>query len=58
MTMTARSLLSKLLVRATKKWPTDKSFNNHLADLYASYVNKYNFEFQRSACHYIFIRNC
>ncbi len=28
-TITARSLLSKLLVRATKKWPTDKSFNNH-----------------------------
>ncbi|HEH1218341.1 TPA: insulinase family protein [Staphylococcus aureus] len=38
-TITARSLLSKLLVRATKKWPTDKSFNNHLADLYGAYVN-------------------
>ncbi len=34
-----QSLLSKLLVRATKKWPTDKSFNNHLADLYGAYVN-------------------
>ncbi len=29
-TITAKSSLSKLLVRATKKWPTDKSFNNHL----------------------------
>ncbi len=38
-TITARSLLSKLLVRATKKWPLDKSFNNHLADLYGAYVN-------------------
>ena len=26
-TITARSLLSKVLVRATKKWPSDKPFN-------------------------------
>ncbi|MDR7648825.1 EF-P 5-aminopentanol modification-associated protein YfmF [Staphylococcus argenteus] len=38
-TITARSLLSKLLVRATKKWPTDKAFNNHLAELYGACVN-------------------
>ncbi|RZI06832.1 insulinase family protein, partial [Staphylococcus aureus] len=30
-TIKARSLLSNLLVRATKKWPTDKTFNNTLA---------------------------
>ena len=28
-TITARSLLSKVLVRATKKWPTDKSLINN-----------------------------
>ncbi|EHJ07729.1 EF-P 5-aminopentanol modification-associated protein YfmF [Staphylococcus simiae] len=38
-TITARSLLSKILVRATKLWPTDKLFNNHLAELYGAYVN-------------------
>lgn len=38
-TITARSLLSKILVRATKLWPTDKLFNNHLAKLYGAYVN-------------------
>ena len=40
-TMTKRSLLSKLLIRATKKWPTDKAFNQHLSSLYGAYINSY-----------------
>lgn len=38
-TITSRSLLSKLLVRATKRWPTDKAFSNYLSELYGAYVN-------------------
>ena len=38
-TMTERSLLSKMLVRATKKYPTDKAFNQHLSRLYGAYLN-------------------
>ncbi|WP_086427910.1 EF-P 5-aminopentanol modification-associated protein YfmF [Staphylococcus cornubiensis] len=40
-TMTQRSLLSKLLVRATQKYPTDKAFNQYLSELYGAYVNSY-----------------
>ncbi|KIR12029.1 insulinase family protein [Staphylococcus gallinarum] len=45
-TMTARSVLSKLLVRATKKWPTDKDFNRHLSNLYGAYVNSFVTKFK------------
>lgn len=45
-TMTARSILSKLLVRATKKWPTDKAFNRHLSELYGAYVNSFVSKFK------------
>lgn len=38
-TMTARALLSKMLVRATKQYPTDKDFNQHLSYLYGAYLN-------------------
>lgn len=38
-TMTERSLLSKILVRATQKYPTDKAFNQHLSHLYGAYLN-------------------
>ncbi|QDX50430.1 insulinase family protein [Staphylococcus pseudintermedius] len=40
-TMTQRSLLSKLLVRATQQFPTDKVFNQYLSELYGAYVNSY-----------------
>ncbi|EGQ1583848.1 insulinase family protein [Staphylococcus pseudintermedius] len=40
-TMTQRSLLSKLLVRATLQFPTDKVFNQYLSELYGAYVNSY-----------------
>lgn len=39
--MTQRSLLSKLLVRATLQFPTDKVFNQYLSELYGAYVNSY-----------------
>ncbi|AYU55091.1 insulinase family protein [Staphylococcus debuckii] len=45
-TMTSRSLLSKLLVRATKKWPTDKAFNRKLSELYGAYVNSFVTKFK------------
>ncbi|MDK9865237.1 MULTISPECIES: EF-P 5-aminopentanol modification-associated protein YfmF [Staphylococcus] len=45
-TMTARSLLSKVLVRATKQWPTDKAFNQHLSQLYGAYVNSFISKFK------------
>ncbi|MGV3243827.1 EF-P 5-aminopentanol modification-associated protein YfmF [Staphylococcus sp. 11261D007BR] len=38
-TMTKRSLLSKLLVRATQHYPTDKQFNQYLSKLYGAYLN-------------------
>ncbi|MBA8770880.1 EF-P 5-aminopentanol modification-associated protein YfmF [Staphylococcus coagulans] len=40
-TMTQRALLSKLLVRATQNYPTDKAFNQYLSELYGAYVNSY-----------------
>lgn len=40
-TMTERSLLSKMLIRATKQWPNDRTFNQHLSSLYGAYVNSY-----------------
>ncbi|UWF55904.1 insulinase family protein [Staphylococcus hyicus] len=40
-TMTERSLLSKMLIRATKRWPSDRTFNQHLSTLYGAYVNSY-----------------
>ncbi|PHK48993.1 EF-P 5-aminopentanol modification-associated protein YfmF [Staphylococcus edaphicus] len=45
-TMTARSILSKVLVRATKQWPTDKIFNRHLSHLYGAYVNSFVSKFK------------
>ncbi|MEC5300294.1 MULTISPECIES: EF-P 5-aminopentanol modification-associated protein YfmF [Staphylococcus] len=45
-TMTARSILSKLLVRATKQWPSDKDFNRHLSHLYGAYVNSFVSKFK------------
>ena len=45
-TITARSLLSKVLVRATKKWPTDKSFNKQLSELYGAYINSFVSKFK------------
>ncbi len=45
-TMTARSILSKVLVRATKQWPSDKDFNRHLSHLYGAYVNSFVSKFK------------
>ncbi|MGW7951984.1 EF-P 5-aminopentanol modification-associated protein YfmF [Staphylococcus xylosus] len=45
-TMTARSILSKILVRATKQWPSDKDFNRHLSHLYGAYVNSFVSKFK------------
>lgn len=45
-TTTARSILSKLLVRATKEWPTDKAFNRYLSQLYGAYVNSFVTKFK------------
>lgn len=45
-TMTARSILSKILVRATKQWPSDKEFNRHLSHLYGAYVNSFVSKFK------------
>ena len=45
-TITARSLLSKVLVRATKKWPTDKDFNKQLSELYGAYINSFVSKFK------------
>ena len=44
-TITARSLLSKVLVRATK-WLTDKSFNKQLSELYGAYINSFVSKFK------------
>ncbi|KAK56607.1 insulinase family protein [Staphylococcus lugdunensis] len=38
-TITQRSVLSKVLTRATQYFPTDKAFNQHLAGLYGAYIN-------------------
>ncbi|UEX89300.1 EF-P 5-aminopentanol modification-associated protein YfmF [Staphylococcus ratti] len=45
-TMTKRSLLSKMLIRATKKWPTDKAFSQHLSMLYGAHVHSYVSKFK------------
>ncbi len=45
-TMTARSILSKILVRAAKQWPSDKDFNRHLSHLYGAYVNSFVSKFK------------
>mgnify|MGYP002656188915 FL=1 len=45
-TMTARSILSKVLVRATKQWPSDKDFNRYLSHLYGAYVNSFVSKFK------------
>ncbi|MBI5974920.1 insulinase family protein [Staphylococcus sp. H16/1A] len=45
-TMTKRSLLSKLLVRATQQFPTDKALNQHLSRLYGAYLNSYVSKFK------------
>ncbi|MCS4486309.1 EF-P 5-aminopentanol modification-associated protein YfmF [Staphylococcus americanisciuri] len=52
-TMTARSLLSKMLVRVTEKYPTDKAFNQHLSYLYGAYLNSNVSKFKD--CHVITI---
>ncbi|WP_251516574.1 MULTISPECIES: EF-P 5-aminopentanol modification-associated protein YfmF [Staphylococcus] len=45
-TMTARSILSKVLIRATKQWPSDKVFSKELSQLYGAYVNSYVSKFK------------
>lgn len=45
-TITARSILSKVLIRATKKWPNDKSLNRHLSSLYGAYINSFVTKFR------------
>lgn len=45
-TITARSLLSKLLIRATKKWSTDKAFSKHLSELYGAYIHSFVSKFK------------
>ncbi|GGG86150.1 peptidase M16 [Staphylococcus pragensis] len=45
-TITARSLLSKVLVRGTQKWPTDKALNRELSELYGAYINSFVSKFK------------
>lgn len=45
-TIIARSLLSKLLIRATKKWSTDKAFSKHLSELYGAYIHSFVSKFK------------
>ncbi|WP_210126130.1 pitrilysin family protein [Staphylococcus sp. GDY8P85P] len=45
-TITARSLLSKLLVRATQKWSTDKAFSKQLSELYGAYIHSFVSKFK------------
>lgn len=45
-TITSRSLLSKLLLRATKKWPSDKAFSKQLSELYGAYINSFVSKFK------------
>ncbi|MCJ1656485.1 pitrilysin family protein [Staphylococcus sp. NRL 16/872] len=45
-TITARALLSKVLVRATKQWPTDKALNKELSELYGAYINSFVSKFK------------
>ena len=45
-TITSRTLLSKMLVRATKRWPTDKAFNRHLSQLYGAHIHSFVSKFK------------
>lgn len=45
-TITARSLLSKLLIRGTKQWPTDKALSKQLSELYGAYINSFVSKFK------------
>ena len=45
-TITARSILSKVLVRATQQWPNDKVLNRHLSSLYGAYINSFVSKFK------------
>ena len=45
-TITSRTLLSKMLVRATKRWPTDKDFNRHLSQLYGAHIHSFVSKFK------------
>ena len=45
-TVTERAILSKLLMRATKKWPSDKALNRRLSELYGAYVNSFVSKFK------------
>ncbi|MBU5271106.1 pitrilysin family protein [Staphylococcus caprae] len=45
-TITSRSILSKVLVRATQKWPNDKALNRHLSKLYGAYINSFVTKFK------------
>ncbi|MCU5746758.1 insulinase family protein [Staphylococcus sp. SQ8-PEA] len=47
-TITSRALLSKVLVRATNQWPTDKAFNRYLSNLYGAYVNSHVTKFKNN----------
>ena len=42
----SRSILSKVLVRATQQWPTDKTLNKQLSELYGAYVNSFVSKFK------------
>ena len=44
-TITARSLLSKYWF-VPQKWPTDKSFNKQLSELYGAYINSFVSKFK------------
>lgn len=45
-TITARSVLSKVLVRASQKWQDDKALNRRLSELYGAYVNSFVSKFK------------
>jgi len=45
-TITSRSILSKVLIRATKKWNSDKTLNRQLSNLYGAYVNSFVTKFK------------
>lgn len=45
-TITARSILSKVLVRATQQWPNDKVLNRYLSSLYGAYINSFVSKFK------------
>lgn len=45
-TITERSVLSKVLVRASQKWQDDKALNRRLSELYGAYVNSFVSKFK------------